>query len=491
MAATHEQAHRRWARITLALAALYWVFDLALLRAGTPEPLDDLWEYGVAARALLEGHPFRTFVIHPPLWGLRDAALSVPILIHGPLLPMLLAPLLALFGPGMLMQSAWLAALAAWATAALLFRLGERRGGAPMGAAAALVWTLSPLTLQSVHHDIALPVGALLFTCALDLITRKQPRALAAGVALGLAWLARPEMLLAAPLFALFAGRTALPLLAGFALAAAPWVAHQWSAAGQPFFNLSSYILLGYWGAYPELSPLRDFALTPQHWPDVLRESLPRLDRKWLDFAPRAVKRAVLAPSGGTGWLASLGFLLGVVLKGDRRVGWLALALSGIPVLVQTLTVFDSRYIVPFMPLWALAVAQAALWLGGFLPAWGRRPRTVLALLLMLMLPSIGPALKDATNGARRWREHLAELRAELAPYAARPGVIEAPLISNRPDFAAWTTRRSVVWLERREYLRLPATGEPNPRDLPVRGEARNAWFEGEALDGATAGDTR
>jgi len=63
----------------LAFAILWWLFDLLVLRAGVPDRLDDTWSTAWAARALLEGHGFRTLVIHPPLLEPGDAALTVPV----------------------------------------------------------------------------------------------------------------------------------------------------------------------------------------------------------------------------------------------------------------------------------------------------------------------------------------------------------------------------------------------------------------------------
>ena len=42
--------------------------------------------------------------------------------------------------------------------------------------AAAALYTLSPLTLRAVHHDLALPLGALLLVAALDLLLRAPAR---------------------------------------------------------------------------------------------------------------------------------------------------------------------------------------------------------------------------------------------------------------------------------------------------------------------------
>ena len=184
-----------------------------------PDPLDDTWEYGVAARHLLSGDGFRTSVIHPPLWGLRDAALTVPVLVHGPLLPLLFAPALALLGAGALDQVAWLAALFALLTALLLCRLGTRHFGPAVGAAAALLFTLAPLTLRAVHHDVSVVAGAFLLLLAFDLLARERPRHTAAALVLGLGMLVRPEMALALVGLSMLAGGAGtVTLVLGMAL---------------------------------------------------------------------------------------------------------------------------------------------------------------------------------------------------------------------------------------------------------------------------------
>lgn len=474
---------RGWLLGLALFAAAFWLVDLGVLKNGTPDPLDDLWEYGVAARTLAAGQGLRTQVIHPPLWPLRDSALTVPLLVHGPLVPMLLQPVAARAGPAGLDGAAWLAALFAVLGAVLTARLGARLFGAPAGAAAAALYTLSPLTLRAVHHDLALPLGAMLLVAALDLLLRSPSRPLASGIALGLCYLPRPEMILAAPLFALAAGRGALPLLLGFALAAAPWWIHNVLVTGQPLFNLSSYLVIGYWHR-AELSPMRDFALTPAAWPATLRASLPELPAKWIDLFPHALKRCLLAPSGGTGWLALCGLSAAIARDDRRTAGALAFGLAAIPLVVQTLTLYDSRYLVPFLPLWALAAASGAQWLASLGPEWVRRPRAWMGALLLLVLPSIAPALKLETLESAKLRTLLASERAALAALPAAPGP-PAPLFSDQPDFVSWTTGRSVIWVTREEYARLPGPGEPNPHDLPVRGAPEAAWFTEAARDSA------
>lgn len=61
-----------WLAAAACLAAAFWIFDLAVLRAGVPHPLDDLWEYALVARHLLADGRWHTSLIYPPLWPLRD-----------------------------------------------------------------------------------------------------------------------------------------------------------------------------------------------------------------------------------------------------------------------------------------------------------------------------------------------------------------------------------------------------------------------------------
>ncbi len=482
---------RPWLQGTLLVVALFWLADLALLRAGTPDPLDDTWEYGVAARHLLAGAGGTTSVIHPPLWSLRDPVRgTVPVLVHGPLLPLVVAPVLAACGPAVLDQMAWLAALAALLAALATFRLGARLVSPPVGAAAALLWTLSPLTLRAVHHDVALTVGAALLMLALDLLARERPRGFAAGLALGAGVLVRPEFLAALVLVLPLARRGAWRIVLPVTLAVwAPWGWHTWRATGSPFFNLSSYLIIGYWGARPGLSVLRDFTLPPALWPHALREALPGLPAKWLDTLPHALKRALLAPTGATGWLAVVGLGAALATPHVRRLGAVALALAAVPVAIMVLTLYDDRYLVPFLPLWALAAAWGAATLTGLAPAWARRPRAWMGALLLMVLPSIAPEMRAAATEARALRVTLPRLRAELEPFrVADParGERMAPLFTDRPDFAAWTTGRATVWLTPAEYERLPVAEppeagvahRPSPA-LPSRGDGLAVWLGG------------
>ena len=463
--------------VVLIATAAFWLVDLGLLRAGVPDPLDDTWEYGVAARHLLAGHGFRTSVIHPALWSLRDSSITVPILIHGPLMPLITAAWIRIGGDAALDRMALLAALFATVTAWVIYRLGERHGGRWIGAAAAALFTLSPLTLDAVHHDVSPLLGALLLGLAIDALARPRPRALAGGLLLALATLTRPELLIALPL-----GAWACPrerrgwFVAAVTLVAAPWWWHNLRASGSPFFNLSSYLVIGYRPGAPEMSPLRDFALSPASWPSALQRALPDLPAKWVGTVPRAARWMLATPGLAVGWLAAIGAAAMLAASPSRARTWSGIVLALVPLAVMTLTVPASRYMVPFLPLWCLAAAigaraLAVRWRPQASPEWWW-----VALAIALIVPESVIALSGAQRTAETLRSRLGSERRLMRRALATPPTPDAIVFSDTPDFVAWTVRRPAVWLTAAEHERLPAAGA---RDgpVPVRDESTDPWF--------------
>lgn len=472
---------RSWFTGTLVFLALFWILDLAVLRAGAPDPLDDSWEYGVVARSLLQGHGFRTAVIHPPLWTLRDAALTVPVMVHGPLVPIVLAPLVAVFGPGTLDQVRWLAALFAILGALALYRLGERSHAPPTGTAAALLLTLSPLMLRAVHHDLALVLGAWLLAQAIEQLARTRPHAARAGIAMGAGLLVRPEFLFVLPILAVFAGASRRRFLLVAVPPLLPWMWHGWVNAGSPLFNLSSYLLIGYWGTHPGLTVMRDFGLPPREWPRALSHALASLPGKWLAFFPHAVKRLLSAPSGATGWLAPLGAMLAVQSPEARPLAFTCTALALVPLALMTVTLFDERYVTPFLPVFAVMAARGVAESVEWMPSWAQRPRTWMAVLVLLLAFGTVPTLFTAAQDADETRLRLQAERAALA--ALPPASPAQPFVySDTPDFVAWTLKRPALWVTRAEYEALPLAAplmEPHGLrlDRPRRTPADVTWF--------------
>ena len=497
-------AARRLSRAGLAvalLAAAWWTLDLAVLRSGVPHLADDHWEDHLVARELNAGHGFRSPLIYPPLWGLRDpATLTIPVLVHGPLLPVLTAPALRALGPRALDSVAPFAAVLALLTVFPLFRLAARHFGEPVAAAAALLFTLSPLTLQAVHHSGSVVLGACLLTFALDWVFREHPRPALAGTLLGLALLVRPEMMIAALVLAFALVRAqrslgaALRLLAAFAVVASPWWIHHARIAGSPFFNLTSYTLIGFWGARPDVSVMQDFLLPPQRFAYAFHAALPQLPAKWLAFFPRAAKNVLFTPSGATGWLAPLGLAAALFASGPeraarRRLGACALGLVLVPLASMTLTSHQRLYLLPVAPLLALGAAAGAERLARLLPGWARRPRAWIGLLMLMIAPSSLPALRGAASEARVLEQRIADERAALLrefpeAHAGMPRLI----FSDTPDFTAWTTGRPSAWVSRAEFERLYGPeGEAAEIGLPAA-EAVAGWFHDDFRDPASRG---
>jgi hypothetical protein len=490
----------RWLIGALVFAALYWTLDLVVLRSGVPHPLDDTWDDGLVARALLAGQGLRSRMIYPPLWSLRDPATqTVPLLVHGPLLPLLLALPIRVLGPSLIDHAAWLAAACALLTIVPLYRLGARHAGPPVGAAAAGLYTVSPLTLTAVHHGLSVALGALLLTWALDLVARDRPRAGAAGVVLGLGYLVRPEFLVAAIVLGAMAAarpagaplgariRAAATLLIGVAACGAWWWWHHWRAVGSPIFNLTTYTMIGLTETRSGTSPMRDFALTPDRWPAVLRAALPELAGKWQHTFPRALGRLLGAPSWSTGWLGPIGLAVALWGAATRRAAVAVAVLAMIPVAMMILATREPLYMVPVLPLLTVGVAMGAQWLFGRLPTWAHRPRAWVGALALLMLPVTGPTLRETAAEARLLERWLALERAGLPRLAAAPDGARRPVFSDTPDFVAWETGRPAIWMLREEYEALyrGAGAASRPRDLPAAPGADDVWFHADPRDPA------
>lgn len=487
----------RWFVGILAFAIAFWVFDLAVLKAAVPHPLDDVWEHGLVARLLWKGAWFRTTMIYPPLWALRDVhTLTVPVLVHGPLLPALYALPLALFGPGALDQVGWLAATFAVLALVPLFRLAARYFDEPAAAVAGVLWTISPLTISAVNHYASVVVGACLLTQGLDWVAREQPRAVLAGLAVGLGYLVRPEMLVMTPVLAAVIfhnARRGLPVAAfllTFVACASWWWWHHWQATGSPFFNMTSYLLISFSSAHPGDELVRNFAATPDRLPALVSEALPMLASKWVYYFPRAIKHVLEGPSIATGWLAWVGCLAALARPRLRFLAACLGLVAIVPVVAMTLLASIPLYPVPELPLYCLGASIGAAWLAGRLPAWARGPQVWIAAVVLVALPSTVAAMRVQHREARMIERWVAADRAGLAP-ARRGATGDRLMFSDTPDFVAWTTGRPTLWLTREAFERLyasPDSSTPLPAGLPSAPEPADTWFhDGNPRDPATA----
>ena len=475
----------------MLFAAAFWILDLAVLRGGTPHPLDDLWEYALAARHLLEDGRWRTSMIYPPLWPLRDGAtMTVPLLVHGPLLPVVLAALLAVAPASAVDGFAWFGAGCATLALVPLHRLAARAFGPAIASAAALIFTLAPLTILSVHHSASVVAGALCLLIALDLTESARPRPLLAGAAAAATWLLRPELLVVVPILAWriarrrdgegagTRSRRAAGLLLAFAAGAAPWWWHCAEAAGSPFFNLSAYAAIGYWGDHPGHSVMQDFSLPPPLWPGAVAAALPHLWAKWLAFLPRALKHALFAPGGSVGALMLPGVWAALAAQGSRRAAAASAAIALAPVVTMTVFFHQRLYVMPVLGIYAIAVALGARAVASRLGGVAQAPRVWVGGLVLLALPATIGALHTGALEAARARDLLAAERSALAA-AALPERARRPLLTDRAGFTSWTTGRPSIWISRNGFEALYRDGgaQAYRRGLPAAPDSLDGWF--------------
>jgi hypothetical protein len=437
--------------VALAIGALGVIVDLAVLRGSFVDLRDDTWEYLVAARHLLAGDGFRTSVIHPPLLAwLRPADSTVPVLIHGPLVPLLLVPLVALAGDSAPGAIGWLSAPLALLAAAALFRLARPRFGDRVAGVAAALLPWTPLAWRALNHDAVLLLGALLFTLSLEAALRARPRPGWAGLWCGLCYLARAEALLLAPIVGIAAalearragrpaGRAAALFAAGFAGCALPWWWHNALSTGSPFFNLSGYLAVSYWPPYHNLGALLDPTLDPTRWREELPALIGALPAKMWSFLPHAAKLTLLQPSvlaapltiGGMVWLWRAG----------RGMALATLGVLATLTLLMCATVYDVRYLATALPLICLASAAGAVRLVHRLGRWG-----VAAAAALLALAVAPASWREATGPDQEARGRAAQEQAALdrSLESGEPMLV----LSDIPDLVAWRTGWPVVWVD-------------------------------------------
>jgi 4-amino-4-deoxy-L-arabinose transferase-like glycosyltransferase len=163
---------------------------------------------------------------------------------NSPLFPYLLAPIFLLAGGRDLFLARLAGMLADAVTAMLVTRLGARRFGPFAGVAAGLLYAAYGPAVFFAGEPMYVPWALLCCTATVVLLTgdrARAGRALAAGLAYGLAVGLMPSLLAGVPLFALVVatreraarGRRVGAALAGVALAIAPLTALNYAASGK------------------------------------------------------------------------------------------------------------------------------------------------------------------------------------------------------------------------------------------------------------------
>lgn len=475
----------RYAEPALTLSiALWWVLVLGVLRCGVAAPLDDTWEYALTARRLAAGEGFRTTALPPPLWSLRDGHGGVPLLVHGPMIPLLLAPFSRSAPDLPVRLLPWLAALCAALASWTLYRAVSRTRNPEIAAAAALWITLSPLTTFAVLRDPSFAIGAFWLVLAIERLA--AGRAFFSGLALGAGALVRPECALLAPLLVALVPRGRWWWLGGFALLEAPWLVHLSLASGAPAFNLSSYLLLSFTRAWPELSILRSFDVSIGRWPSTLVAGLPALPEKWLHALPRAGKHLLSAPAFATGWLSAIGTARVLAARTPALpLGPGLVLLAALPLSLMVAVQHRPEFVMTVLPVWALLAAiglDAALARAGW-----RRPGAVVTVALLLAAPEALWTLRAQTLDARTRAAWLARDRESLearfgTAASAEPG--RRFIVSDTPGYVSWVTGRTALWLYPDELNALYAASREGrtrlPEGFPSDRRALDTWFHAD-----------
>jgi hypothetical protein len=360
----------------LSLAALLWCAHawITIVRPERALFSFDSAEYALAGRELA-----RTGVLATPfsyVGALRSGAHPpFPLLAGHPLLPLLEAPVFAVFGPhswGSLVPVAVCYLL----TVALIALLAMETGASATVAAVAALAAAPAMLNFAVDGLSELPFTAA-WTGALVLLAafRRAPRAFGLGVLLGLAHLARPVVVPTLPAWLLAAAwsaprgerlRHAAWVFAGFAPLAGALLLYKWMATGSPLTDLGGIMLLT--GLRPEFGQF-DVArmLHPPDALDLIRAHPEALMRKLSGSVPFMVRQALQI--GGRA--AGIAFVLYLVRPRRDGAGPVRLVMGfslAAIVGLAALTLPRSHFLFPLLP---AAVALGA----GELERLGRAAR--------------------------------------------------------------------------------------------------------------------
>jgi dolichyl-phosphate-mannose-protein mannosyltransferase len=470
-------AARIWLPIcaSIALGTLAVELELTVRRSDRARFTYDSAEYAVAGRHLARtGNLATTCILPDELQAARRRAPGprpppYPLLVGHPLVPLLNAAAFRLGGehPDLTLAPAAAAYLATVLCAAAL---AAAVAGPWLGVIAAAAVALAPGVLHYATEGLTeLPFAACLTAglwqlARLPARARPERAALALGLTLGIAHLARP---VAAPLLPVWiaalllavprGGRTrALGLaLGGFIPFALALALFKLASAGSPLADVARYNLLSHLA--PAFEPVRIHRMLDP--PDPLAYLLSHpvaVMRKLTRFGPD-IAVGVLAQGGVLG---ALGLLHALRMVGRRDARGLGVGLAGSVVgLVALITISlpSRRYLVPLIaPLLALGTVEAFALTQGAARRLGAGARTALragaaAALLLAAITSAHPTLRTWRwawpRGVRdRGEFRESEWRAFGTAVAERlpAGTMVA---SDVPAWIAWYADRPAVLL--------------------------------------------
>ncbi len=398
----------------LGVALVFW---LAYYRAAFRGLfINDAHDYASIARNIALGRGFLSQYVTP--LGLVHHGVPQPDLWRAPLWPLVLAGFQLLFG--FTDKASALAGGACFiAAACLLFLLGRRWFNLPVALAASLLYLFSAQLLEFSISGLTEPLAVLLMLLWLYVLTAPGPvtsrRALLAGGAAGLFYLARYNAVLfllpgmiyvvwraskgcenrrapevpaglhphpfgAAELSAGRGARRRPPLasaaffLAGFLLAAGPWLVRNQVVAGSPFFSLQKYEPAMFTKTHPGYSlymrPLRvDVPRFLMEHPEEVRD---KFLGNFADFRRHFLYRDFtgLALRVFACFLLALALPLDRSFPAQRGVRPLVAACFGLQLAALLFLHYIPRLFMIFVPVYAIYAAGAVWFLGEKLSGW-------------------------------------------------------------------------------------------------------------------------
>ncbi len=432
----------------------------------------DAFDYAQIARELLEGNGFssRQIIYELHLRFLQTHGLlddPWPNLHRFPLPSMAMAGSFLLSGVGecaVVLYGIVFQAL----TSGLLFVWARRAIGLQAAIAAAFLFTCTGVMLETGCSGLAEPPAMLFFTLALFLVWgRETPlrprRGLVAGSVLGLASLARSNVLTSVPAFLLgiALGRRSAPghggrattcaaFLLGILLVTSPWLLRNWAVAGSPLFSLHSYFLLpagtvgeaDKWDA--SLPWVRDFVAPV----DFARRHGDAVEAKWRRNAGALLRD--YPTFGGTRLLALLAPIALVVSvgRGLRSIAWIVAGSFVLNAVIVSFTdmYFDKYYfhLLPALVILAVGVVWRVL---AALPSSTARTAIFVALVAALT------PWRGISAAAERVRMQGRLVAPAHMRYIAAHTPTDAVIFSDQSYAITWVTGRRSI---RRHVERLP-----------------------------------
>lgn len=400
----------------------------------------------------------------------------------GPLTALVLAPVhaaLAPLGAGWYRAAVVLSLLASAGTLLLVHRLARRLAGARAAAVVLAATAATKVFFIHAHKAASDPLFLLLVVAATAILLTASPRPrnwLACGGVTGLAWLTR-DIGIVMPVWAAFTlllvdpdrlswPRRRLAVLcvwAGFALAAAPWLAATRVQTGRwlASHNLQNVVDEFYGGDRAPSAPPGGFASLGR----LVAHDPAHFAAHWLANLPRHFIQDLNQITGLTYGCVALAALAMLAWRRPDRRQTAFLLLGALMFAALGAVFYRPRFSLPLVPVWAMVLALGV----ERLPRW-RRSAAVAVVALVVALHS-GHIARAVRFYDRQQPRHLLPAiaaapmwaRADAAPAGGPP----AALMARKAHLAHYAGLR---------YVPYPAMAS-GAQDLIDRARARGALF--------------